>query len=69
MNANREDDNDREIKKRIAIYSALLVLIFAYIFVIGKMGLCNNRKMSETAGMAIMAIIFGGVLFVVIKLV
>ena len=33
MNANREDDNDREIKKRIAIYSALLVLIFAYIFV------------------------------------
>ena len=69
MNANREDDNDRKIKKRIAIYSALLVLIFAYIFVIGKMGLCNNRKMSETAGMAIMAIIFGGVLFVVIKLV
>lgn len=69
MNANREDDNDREIKKRIAIYSALLVLIFAYIFVIGKMGLCNNRKMSDTAGMAIMAIIFGGVLFVVIKLV
>lgn len=69
MNADSKEDDDRKIKKRIAIYSALLVLIFVYIFTIGIMGLANNREPSRLASTTILAIIFCGVLFVVIKLV
>lgn len=68
MSADRKEEDDREIKKKIVIYSALLVLIIVYIFVIGITGLAKYREPSELASMTILAIIFCGILFVVIKL-
>lgn len=43
--------------------------MFAYIFAVGEMGLGDSRKMSDLADIVSKIIIFGGVLFVIMKLI
>ncbi|GFH95524.1 hypothetical protein IMSAGC003_02074 [Lachnospiraceae bacterium] len=69
MKAGSDGNYASKIKKRIALYVVLLLLIFAYIFAVGEMGLGDSRKMSDLADIVSKLIIFGGVLLVIMKLI
>ena len=69
MKAGSDGNYAGKIKKRIALYVVLLLLIFAYIFAVGEMGLGDSRKMSDLADIVSKLIIFGGVLLVIMKLI
>lgn len=69
MRADSEVNQIKQVKKRIALYWILLVLIFLYIFVAGEMGLGDSRKMSELADVVSRVIIFGGIIFLIAQIV
>ena len=69
MRADSDVNQTKQVKKRIALYWILLVLMFLYIFVAGEMGLGDSRKMSELADVVSRVIIFGGIIFLIAQIV
>lgn len=59
----------KKIKMRIRIYSIMIVIMLIYMFVIGELGLGDSRKMSSLASDVGRYIIFGGLLYLIIKIV
>ena len=69
MKADSDVNQTKQVKKRIALYWILLVLMFLYIFVALEMGLGDSRKMSVLADVVSRVIIFGGIIFLIAQIV
>ena len=59
----------KRIKMRIAAYGGLLLLMIVFMVVVGEMGLGDSRVMSELADRVSSSILFGGMIYVITRIV
>lgn len=65
----KSKDYTSTVKKRIALFWTLLILMIIYNIVVGIMGLGDSRRMSFLAENVSRIIYFGGLIYVIIKIV
>lgn len=58
-----------KIKIRIRIYWGVVFIMLVYMFIVGELGLGDSRKMSSLANDISRIIFFGGLLYVILKIV